>query len=116
MDKTTLAGKNRIPESQNTEQPTVFDGFTLDEIRHHRALIAVRKEFAKAKFYEKVDGVKQVTPFVNKGTGKLKTVGQIGSIPLKLMKGLNYTDYILLGLSTFSTVKKVCSLFRKKKR
>lgn len=114
MDTNMQPNKDRVL-TQKAESAPHFDGFTLDEIRHHRALIAVRKEFAKAKVFEKVDGVKQNTPFM-KNNSKLKTAAQFSSIPMKLLKGLNYTDYILLGFSTFSTLKKVFSLFRKKKR
>ncbi|MDE6290841.1 MAG: hypothetical protein K2M16_04855, partial [Muribaculaceae bacterium] len=48
---------------QPIEDPLQFDGFTLDEIRHHRALIAVRKEFAKVKILEQVDTLKDRNPF-----------------------------------------------------
>lgn len=113
MDNTKQTTGNRMLAQQKEETPA-FEGFTLDEIRHHRALISVRKEFAKAKVLEKVEGVRQNTPFA-KG-GKMKTAAHLGSIPMKLMKGLNYTDYIFLGLSTFSAVRKAFSLFRKKKR
>ncbi len=96
------------------EKPVaIFEGFTLDEIRHQRALVAVRKEFAKARFFENVDGVKVYNPFAP--GGKLKAASRLGSIPMKLIKGLNYTDYILLGISAFGTLKKAFSFFRKKK-
>ncbi|MCM1490531.1 MAG: hypothetical protein NC095_06875 [Muribaculum sp.] len=107
----------QIPHSSSevhTQQPAMeFNGFTLDEIRHHRALLSVRKEFAKAKVLEKVDNVKERNPFA--GNSKMKAASRLGSLPLKLMKGLNYTDYILLGISTFGTLKKAFSFFRKKK-
>ena len=97
----------------NDKQARAFEGFTLDEIRHVRALVAVRKEFAKARFFEKVDGVKDYNPFAP--GGKVKAASRLGSIPVKLVKGLNYTDYILLGISAFGTLKKAFSFFRKKK-
>lgn len=92
-----------------------FDGFTLEEIRHHKALIAVRKEFAKAKLFEKVENAKAMNPFIHSRQGKIKAASSLGSLPLKMIKGLNYTDYILLGISTFGTMRKLFSLFRKKK-
>lgn len=96
------------------EEPPRFDGFTLDEIRHHRALIAVRKEFAKAKILEDLDKVKERNPFAPDGS--LKAAQRLGSVPMKIMRGLNYTDYIMMGLSAFSTVRKVLSMFKKKKK
>lgn len=112
-----MANMKQIGHADNdmaNNNPThAFEGFTLDEIRHVRALVAVRKEFAKARFFEKVDGVKDFNPFAP--GGKMKAATRLGSIPVKLVKGLNYTDYILLGISAFGTLKKAFSFFRKKK-
>ncbi len=91
-----------------------FNGFTLDEIRHHRALIAVRKEFAKAKILEQVDSLKERNPFAPDGS--LKAAARLGNVPMKIMRGLNYTDYIMMGISAFGTFRKVFSLFKKKKK
>lgn len=96
------------------EEPVDFEGYTLDEIRHHRALLAVRKEFAKARIFEEAQVLKDYNPFASDGT--LKAAARIGSIPLKIVKGLSYTDYIMLGFSAFGTVKKVISFFRRKKK
>lgn len=96
------------------EEPAEFEGFTLDEIRHRRALIAVKKEFAKAKVLEQVSVLKDRNPFAPDGT--LKAASRLGSIPMKIVRGLNYTDYIMMGISAFSAAKKVFSLFRKKKK
>ena len=107
-----IEGKDKVlsPIDETVE----FEGYTLDEIRHQRALTAVRKEFAKAKMVEQLDGLKDRNPFASDGT--LKAASRLGSIPMKIVRGLNYTDYIMLGISAFSTVKKVFSLFRKKKK
>lgn len=90
-----------------------FEGFTLEEIRHHRALIAVRKEFAKAKILENVERLKERNPFAP--DSGLKAASRLGSLPLKLVKGLNYTDYFMLGASLFGTVRKALKFFKKKK-
>lgn len=109
--KAKQIGFNKRPP--HVETPDVFEGYTLDEIRHHRALMSVRKEFAKAKAFEDLASIKNYNPFAP--DSKVKAAARLGSLPLKLVKGLNYADYIMLGLSTFSTFKKVFSLFRKKK-
>lgn len=98
----------------NVDDPVEFDGFTLDEIRHRRALIAVRKEFAKVKMIEQVELLKDRNPFAPDGS--LKAAARLGSIPMKIVRGLNYTDYIMMGISAFGAVKKVFSFFRKKKK
>lgn len=103
-----------VPEKPNKVKiEDSFDGFTLDEIRHHRALIAVRKEFARAKIMENVEQLKERNPFAP--GSDLKAAARLGSLPLKLVKGLNYTDYIMLGASLFGTARKAFSFFKKKK-
>lgn len=96
------------------EDPLEFNGFTLDEIRHQRALIAVRKEFAKARLLEQLDLLKERNPFGPEGS--MKAAERLGSIPMKIMRGLNYTDYILMGVSAFGAARKVFSFFKKKKK
>lgn len=95
-------------------EPAEFEGYTLDEIRHHRALVAVRKEFAKDKILEQLDGLKDRNPFAPDGT--LKAASRLGTIPMKIVRGLNYTDYIMMGISAFGAAKKFFSFFRKKKK
>ncbi len=114
MDMEEIKRNNSDKVVKNVEEPPHFDGFTLDEIRHHRALIAVRKEFAKAKILEEVDKVKDRNPFAPDGS--LKAAQRLGNVPMKIMRGLNYTDYIMMGISAFGTVRKMLSLFKKKKK
>lgn len=96
------------------EEPLQFDGYTLDEIRHQRALVAVRKEFAKAKIFEQVDSLKDRNPFAPDGS--LKAAARLGSLPMKIMRGLNYSDYIMMGISAIGTARKIFSFFKKKKK
>ncbi|MDE7347798.1 MAG: hypothetical protein K2N48_13795 [Muribaculaceae bacterium] len=99
---------------EHVEENLQFDGYTLDEIRHQRALVAVRKEFAKAKVLEQIDAVKDRNPFAPDGS--LKAAARLGSLPMKIMRGLNYTDYIMMGISAIGTARKVFSFFKKKKK
>lgn len=107
-----IEGKDKVLST--VDDPVEFEGYTLDEVRHQRALVAVRKEFAKVKLTEQLELFKDRNPFAPDGT--LKAASRLGSIPLKIVRGLNYTDYIMMGISTFSAMKKVFSLFRKKKK
>ena len=111
MEEIKRSNSDKVVVSE--KEPPQFNGFTLDEIRHHRALIAVRKEFAKAKIAEEVEGLKDRNPFAPDGT--LKAASRLGSLPMKIVKGLNYTDYIMMGISAFGTARKVFSFFKKKK-
>ncbi len=107
-----IEGKDKVLSM--TDDPVEFEGYSLDEVRHQRALVAVRKEFAKVKLMEQFDLLKDRNPFAPDGT--LKAASRLGSIPLKIVRGLNYTDYIMMGISAFGAMKKVFSLFRKKKK
>lgn len=115
MDKLnpSLKGIEVKDHRAHGEDDNEFKGYTLEEIRHHRALIAVKKEFAKAKVLENFEIIKDYNPFAKDGS--LKAAARLGTLPLKIVKGLNYTDYIMLGLSAFSTGRKFFSFFRKKK-
>lgn len=120
MSATDIKGNVMVKKTDKVTLPATiehnvveFTGFTLDEIRHHRALVAVKKEFAKARLMEDVDLLKERNPFAAGST--LKAAGRLGTLPLKIMKGLNYTDYIMLGVSAFGSARKIFSLFRKKK-
>lgn len=107
-----IEGKDKVLSP--VDDAVEFEGYSLDEIRHHRALVAVRKEFAKVKLLEQLEGLKDRNPFASDGT--LKAAARLGSIPMKIVRGLNYTDYIMMGISAFGAVKKVFSFFRKKKK
>lgn len=112
MEGKIIANKDKVLIQDAPE--VEFKGYTLDEIRHQRALVAVKKEFARAKMMGAVDMVKDRNPFAE--DGKLKAVSRLGTVPMKIMKGLNYTDYIVMGLSLIGTARKVFSFFRKKKK
>ena len=107
-----IEGRDKVLNPNDDSEE--FGGYTLDEIRHRRALIAVRKEFAKAKMFEEMEKLKDRNPFAPDGT--LKAASRLGSIPMKIVQGLNYTDYIMMGFSAFGTIKKIFSFFRKKKK
>lgn len=104
----TTSSKTILQAAEHAE----FEGFTLDEIRHRKALIAVKKEFAKARIFEQANSIKAHNPFA--ADSKLKAAARLGKLPMKLVKSLNYTDYILLGVSVFGTAKKIFTFFRKK--
>ncbi len=110
-----MAQTNNVTSSKTllqAEEHAEFEGFTLDEIRHRKALVAVKKEFAKARIFEQANNIKAHNPFA--ADSKLKAAARLGRLPMKLVKSLNYTDYILLGVSVFGTAKKIFTFFRKK--
>lgn len=95
----------------NAEKVEKFKGYTLDELRYQRALIALRKEFSKENTLHNARRISKFNPLKG-GSG----MGRAGQIATKLLSGMNYIDYALLGFSAFSTIRKFTSFFRRKKK
>lgn len=101
------AAKNLIEESD-------FKGYTIEEIRFQRALVAMEAEFCKEKCLKSWDNIQSVNPLSPKSDSKLPV--QVGNVAKRMLNGLNYMDYIMLGFSLFGGARKVFSLFRRKKK
>ena len=91
-----------------------FKGYDLDELRYQRAILALKKEFAKEKVMADLDEIKKRLPFRNNGEQKMGFPIARGILG-KVFSGLGYVDYFLLGFSVISTGRKIFSFFRKKK-
>lgn len=92
-----------------------FKGYTLEELRYQRALITLRKEFCKSKLISNVDKLRKTNPLSpSAAAGSLPAKSRF--IVTKLLTGLNYLDYAVLGYSLFNSVRKVTSIFRRKKK
>lgn len=91
-----------------------FKGYTIEEIRFHRALVAMEADFCKTKILKTWSNIQKVNPLSPSSGSSLPT--KAGSVAMKLVNGLNYMDYILLGASVFSGVRKVMSFFRRGKK
>lgn len=91
-------------------EPKPFKGYSLEELRYQRALVALQKEFSKSKVLNTTRKIrKQGISGMSGRTGK--SVGIVG----KMLTGMNYIDYAMLGLSAFNTGRKIFSFFRRKK-
>lgn len=97
---------------QQPEKP--FKGYTMEELRYKRAMMALRKEFAKEQILKTVQTLRPG----NSGEGAPglgSKLGIAGTIAKKLLTNLNTIDYIMVGMSAFGVAKKAFKLFRKKK-
>lgn len=90
-----------------------FKGYTLDELKYQRAMLLVKREFLKEKALKETKEVKSRIPMLN-GKSPLASMSP-GSIAGRVMRGLNYADYLMLGFSLFNLGKKMTHLFRRKK-
>lgn len=98
----------------HSAQDKDFKGYTLEELRYHRALLLLKREFLKEKVIKESEQIKNRIPFVN-GKSPLTRMSPTGIIG-RVAKGLNYADYLMLGFSLFNAGRKITSLFRKKKK
>ena len=90
-----------------------FKGYTIEEIRFHRALVAMEADFCKTKILKSINNLQKFNPLTANTTS---LPGKAGSIALKLINGLNYMDYIMLGWSLFNGGRKVFSFFKGRKK
>ena len=93
---------------------TKFKGYALEDIRYQRALVALRKEFCKTRVIHATKRLSRHNP-LNPQSSKASTIGKVGSIAGKLLGGLSYLDYALVGFSPFNSGRKVFSLFKRRK-
>ena len=81
-------------------------GYDIDELRYQIAIKELQKELCKGKLRHMNEA-----PWSRKGEGGALRTGILGTV----MKGLSYSDYILLGISAFKTTKNIFSFFKRKK-
>lgn len=87
-------------------------GYTIEEIRFKRALVAMEAEFCKTKINRSWSNIQEANPL---SPGNKTTLpGKAGSLALKMVSGLNYLDYALLGFSIFKGARKIFSFFKRK--
>ena len=93
-----------------------FKGYTLEELRYQRALVALQKEFCKSKVLHKVERVKNRKLIGNNPTSSPSKIAKVGSLAGKVLTGLNYLDYAMIGMSLFGSGKKIYKFFKRKKK
>ncbi|MDE6296823.1 MAG: hypothetical protein K2L89_03170 [Muribaculaceae bacterium] len=93
-----------------------FNGYTIEELRYQRALVALQKEFCKSKVLHKVERVKNRKLFGNDGDSGGSKFLKAGSIASKLLRGMNYLDYAMIGMSLFGSGKKIYKFLKGKKK
>lgn len=111
MDKEIIKATEKGKESLAPKKD--FKGYTIEELRYQRALVALQKEFCKSKIIHKVDKIKHRKFFDNeKGVSR---ISKFGSLATKLLTGLNYLDYVMIGMSLFGSGRKVYKFFKRSK-
>lgn len=105
-------------EPRSTEKATPekieFKGYSLEDLRYQRALIALKKDFAKSKILHTIDKARKNR--LGRGDGTTTKLARAGGVAAKVFSGLNYLDYMVVGMSLFSYGKKIYRFFRGKKK
>lgn len=102
-----------VPADLATPDPKPAKGLTISEIRYQRALVALQREFCKEKINVGISNVKSFS-FFNKKGSKSSLGNKTGAIAQKVLGGMNYLDYAIIGFTVFSNVKKIFKFFKKK--
>lgn len=105
--------KKESMAKQIVKPEKTFKGYTIEEIRFKRALVAMEADFCKTKITKCFANIQSINPL--NPDNKSTLTGKAGSLAMKMVSGLNYLDYILIGASLFKGAKKVVSLFKGRK-
>lgn len=111
-DKELIEAKNKSEEAMVEKKD--FKGYTIEELRYQRALVALQKEFCKSRVLHKVEKVKHRKLFGDDSSGGSKIV-KYSSLASKLFRGLNYLDYAMIGMSLFGSGKKIYKFIKGKR-
>lgn len=109
IQKSQQAAKNITSPENN------FKGYTLEEIRYQRALVALQKEFCKTKVMRNLHNLQKANPLTSAASSANTLPGKFGAVAGKLLTGFNYLDYVMIGFSVFGSLRKVFKFFRRKK-
>lgn len=89
-----------------TQSQEAWRGYSLEELRYQRALTAVRVEMEKEKLMHRVNELKRNVP-----TMSVSKSGLMG----KVMKSLNYVDYVVLAFGLGRAASRFFKMFRRSK-
>lgn len=103
----------KSPEHEADANEPRFKGYTIEELRYQRALIALRKDFVKENL---IHSIQELKPKRKKSEPKNPVWGLAGSVASKVFANMNTLDYVLMGIQLFGTAKKGFRMLRGKKK
>lgn len=103
----------QTPKTEQADGAAPFKGYTMEEIKYHRAMMALRKEFCKAKLMQSIEDMRPKRKSKDSSKSRFSLAASIAS---KIFSNLNTLDYIMLGMSLFGTVRKGVKLLRGRKK
>lgn len=97
------------------ENSNAFRGYTLEELRYHRAMTTLQKELCKGRIMKDLKNLRAGAD-PKSMAGKGSKIPLVGTIASTVLKSLNYLDYISLGMTLFGAGRKIVSLLPRKKK
>lgn len=90
-----------------------FHGYTIEELKYQRAMVALKREFCKVKVMESIEdlrgrGKKKETP------SKYPKLALAGKAAQMVFSRLNTLDYVMLGMSAFNVMRKGIRMIKRK--
>lgn len=100
------------PHEEAPHKKDSFKGYSMEDLRYQRALVAMRKEFCKSKIAHTAHRIRKQGFFGR--SGNTSRMAHAGSLASKVISGLSYLDYVMIGMSVFGTGRKIYKFFHKK--
>lgn len=114
--KEIASGAKNGTNVHDDAQKDSFKGYSIEEIRYQRALMALRKEFCKSKVLRSVDNLRN--PVSRKGDNSgsfLAGVGRVAGFAGSILTKMNVLDYAMVGMTLLGQGRKVYKLIKGKK-
>lgn len=104
--------KSVVKYEQDSSENDDFEGYTIDELRYRRAMVALQAEYAKEHVLNNIHKIQKHGITGGEGSKLSRVSGVAG----KLLSGLNYLDYVMIGMTLFGQGRKIFKLIRGKKK
>lgn len=105
----------KVEKSKSPTKEKEFNGYTMEELKYQRALLALRKEFSKEQMLQTLNGMKPSSATKEKGSSWGSKLAFAGGLAGKIFSNFNVLDYVMIGMSLFGTAKKAYSFFKGRK-
>ena len=110
-----MKDNKNLPSLPDKDVDRPFKGYTMEELKYQRAMMALKVEFSKEQLMASLRSFHPSNAKTAKGSGLVSKLGLAGRLTSKFFSGLNTLDYVMMGMSLFGTAKKAYGLFIKKK-
>ena len=104
-------GKENKQEVVTHKEPR-FEGYDMEELRRRITITEIKRDFLREKAMGEVIKMKNQVPVLN-GKSVFSGFTPKGVVG-KLINGLSFADYILLGLQAMRITKKIGTIFKRK--